>query len=575
MSGWYRALLEKQSSVSIDAAASDGYQIGDEPIGLEMKSMMKSNRLWIGCWVLGFACANDGLFHYGYAQGPKPGPAITAANTADPSLLAAVTISDEPRYIDPIALVPEVLRAKVTHTFQEVPLNEVAAWIQTETGLNVVLDERALDEQGVLPSEPLSESLTNVPLYQFLDRLERIGVDWSFDAGLVTLQPPQASLRNVQYNIGDLLDLGFKPETLISALTSTVESNSWVESGGVCTAVLLGDVLFVRQVPRTHRRVVAFLEALRHPSRRTWIDEPKEHAIVVSTLETEASVLFKGTSLSQAIQSLADQYKLNIRLDRVALRKARISERLPISIDIRKQSIRTILQVLTTQHHLAWFYRDGVLWVTTQEEAAGKAKIAVFDVRDLCRNMSDCRKLQNAIEQQSKPDSWQSAGGTSVISFPTSGIMVVTQTEPIMDEVLNLLENYRSALKNSKRRISQDVDPEGYETKYYRLPTVIAVDLQSVLPELVAKESWSDTGIEGALGTIQICRSKSELRNGPDKAAPPALESFSVLIIHQKRRIHTEILDVIRKIEEGNTQPVVQMGAGMGGMGGVGMGGMF
>jgi hypothetical protein len=51
-----------------------------------------------------------------------------------------------------------------------------------------------------------------------------------------------------------------------------------------------------------------------------------------------------------------------------------------------------------------------------------------------------------------------------------------------------------------------------------------------------------------------------------------------VLIIHQKRRIHSEILDVIRKIEEGNTQPVVQMGAGMGGMGGMGgggMGGMF
>ncbi len=153
----------------------------------------------------------------------------------------------------------------------------------------------------------MNESLSDVPLYQFLDRLERIGGDWSFEGGMVPLLPPHASLRNVQYNIGDLLDLEFKPDMLISALTSTLAQDSWVENGGVCTAVLLWNVLFVRQVPRTHRRVVAFLEVLRHPSRRTWIDEPQEHATVVSTLDTVTSIQFKGTSLAQAIQSLSDQ----------------------------------------------------------------------------------------------------------------------------------------------------------------------------------------------------------------------------------------------------------------------------
>jgi hypothetical protein len=42
---------------------------------------------------------------------------------------------------------------------------------QSETGLNVVLDERALDEEGKLVSEPVSESLREVPSYQFLNRL--------------------------------------------------------------------------------------------------------------------------------------------------------------------------------------------------------------------------------------------------------------------------------------------------------------------------------------------------------------------------------------------------------------------
>ncbi len=536
---------------------------------------MKSLRPWIAGWILFGGFVPDGLLRRGSAQDQKTiRLESTSSNASGEKSLAAITIADEPRYIDPITLVPMALRTKVTHSFHEVPLNEVAVWIQSETGLNVVLDERALDEDGVLASESVNESLSDVPLYQFLDRLERIGVGWSFDEGVITLLPPLTSLRNVQYNIGDLLDLEFKPEMLISALKSTVSQDTWEEMGGSGTAVLLGDVLFVRQVPRTHRRVVGFLESLRHPARRTWIDEPQEHAEVVSKLNTESSVQFKGTSLAQAVQSLADQHKLNIRLDRVALRKARISERLAISIDIRNQPFRKILRILTSQHQLAWFYRDGVLWITTIEVAEAEAKIAVFDVRDLCQNMADCSKLQIAIEQQSKPESWQYSGGTAVMAFPISGIMVVSQTEPLMDEVLTLLENYRSALKNSKRRISPDIDPEGYETKYYRLPTAIAEDLQVVLPELVGKTSWSNSQVEGALGTIQICRSRSEVRNGnADKNVPSTLESYSVLIIHQKRRIHAEIAAVIQKIEVGNEEGVTQKMPGMGG--GMGMGGFF
>jgi hypothetical protein len=77
-------------------------------------------------------------------------------------LAASVSIADEPKYIDPITLVSEPQRAKLTYTFQDAPLTEVATWIQSQTSLNVVLDERALEEKGVLVSEPVTESLVEV-----------------------------------------------------------------------------------------------------------------------------------------------------------------------------------------------------------------------------------------------------------------------------------------------------------------------------------------------------------------------------------------------------------------------------
>jgi hypothetical protein len=497
-----------------------------------------------------------------------------------------VAIAEEPKYIDPIASVPEALRTKVTHTFSEVPLGDVAEWIQSQTGLNVVLDERALEDQDISVSELLTDSLNEVPIYQFLDRLERIGVDWLLDGRMITLLPLNASVRNVQYNIGELLDMEYKPNDLISALTSTIEQDSWLDFGGKSTAVLLGDVLFIRQTPRTHRKIAALLEGLRHPARKTWVDESKDHAVIRQTLDAKTSVQFKGVPLVQAVQAISAQHPVNIRIDRIALRKARISERLPISLDLRDQNLASILQFLTSQHQLGWFYRDGVVWITTIEEAGLDSKIAIFDVRDLCINKEDCSKLQQAIEGQADPDHWRSAGGTGIIEFPASGIMVISNRETVIDEVSTLLENYRSALKNSKRRMSAEIDPEGYETKYYRLPTVVADDLLTLLPTLIEQDTWNqnDPAAEGAKGTIKICRSLSApLKLAEDSKSKNDPEAYSVLIIHQKRRIHPKLTELIQKIENGDAPGFggfdgnLKNGGGMGGMGGGmgGMGGMF
>jgi hypothetical protein len=498
----------------------------------------------------------------------------------------SVTIAEEPKYIDPIAWVPEALRTKATHSFQEVPLGEVAEWIQSQTGLSVVLDERALEEKEISPSELLTESLKEVPIYQFLDRLERIGVDWTSDGRMITLLPLNSSIRNVQYNIGDLLDMEYKPGNLISVLTSTIDEGSWLDYGGTSTAVLLGDVLFIRQTSRTHRKIAALLEGLRHPARKTWVDESKEHESIRATLDAKTSVQLKGTPLAQAVQSISAQHQLNIRLDRLALRRARISERLPISVDIREQNLGTILQFITSQYELGWFYRDGVVWITHADDARAERKIAIFDVRDLCKTSSDCSKLQQAIEGQADPGHWEREGGTGIINFPSTGIMVISQRESVIDEVSTLLDNYRSALKNSKRRMSAEVDPEVFETKYYRLPSAVANDLRMLLPKLIEPTSWieSESAIEGAKGTIQICRSVSvPLKASAELMNKTAFEDYSVLIIHQKRRVHPQITELLQKIERGDAPGfggaegfgggMGGSGSGIGGMGG--MGGMF
>src|SRR5690606_33086007 len=102
-------------------------------------------------------------------------------------------------------------------------------------------------------------------------------------------------------------------------------------------------------------------------------------------------------------------------------------------------------------------------------------KTAVYDVRDLCRDSRESKALHEAIENQAHPETWENIGGLGSISFPRPGVLVVFQTEQVHDAVLQLLENYRLALRASKPRVPKS-SPQEIVTRYYRMPTPMAND---------------------------------------------------------------------------------------------------
>lgn len=520
-----------------------------------------------------FGCVSMGLAMMSNAQ---DNTAVTTAVVPPVHVVA-----NQPRAIDPTELLPEKLSIKVTKEFEETSLSDVAAWVQEQTGYNVVLDERKLESDGILPSDPVTDSMAEMPIYMLLDRLARIGVDWRLTQGVIYFEPVgKSEIYAEQYNVGELLDKGYKSDTLIWAIRDTIAQDSWASNGGLGDVVLLGDVMFVRQVSRIHRKLSGFLAALKSPARRVLIDEPQQHSFIQEALNKNTSVKFRGETLISAVQSLSKQVQLDIRLDRIVLKDAKVSERVPVNLELRDQPLRTVLNVMSAQSNLSWLVSDGVLWITTKEKVEGTAKLALFDVRDLCHNTSECTSLQNAIEQQLNPESWQSNGGVGTIEFPISGIMIVSQFENRLDGVLQLLENYRVALLNSKRRISPEEDPEGVETKYYRLPSEVANDLVNCLPMLIPDATWAPNEAPKKLGSILLVRSwDGEDQASTKEGTPAGRQSFSVLVIEQKRKVHAEIRKVLRRIEVGDfsTSDVhaSPSGTGMGGMGGGFGGGMF
>ncbi len=501
-----------------------------------------------------------------------------AAQEAAPKL---PEIADEPKAVDPATLMPAKLAEPATVDLSDSSLRELAEWLQNERKIAVLLGERALRDVGESADMPISERLNNAPLYFLLNRLHSFGLAWYFQDDVLHITTPEEAetgMTTTPYAVGDLLDAGYDMNDLELVFQGAIAPETWDDVGGSGALSFLGDVMFVRQTDAIQREVQGLLAALRKHGRRTYTFDPPQHQELRQKLGATVTVDFRNTPLKTAVEQLADQAKIDIRLDVRALDDVGIRERQPVTLKLSDRKLEMVLQALAANLELTWMLRDGILWITTSEEAETHLKTAVYDVRDLCRNDDESLALLEALTSQTNPESWDDVGGPGAMEFARPGVLVVSTVERIHDDVLNLLESYRAALRASRPRDRNAVDPQELTTVYYRLHAHVAEGLAGLLPQLVQPETWKSEAHPEARGTILLAASEPDTPNfggaapGKDAATLDALVTArAVLIIRQSRAAHQEIAEVIRRVQTGDAAEQ-SIGGGLGGFGGGGGG---
>jgi hypothetical protein len=95
-------------------------------------------------------------------------PASTVSNQDPP---AVPEILDQPRFVDPIEFLPAKLTKRVSVDLRSASLAELAEWLRTDGELTVLVQFSELEDEGISPSDPISDWLENEPIYLLLDRL--------------------------------------------------------------------------------------------------------------------------------------------------------------------------------------------------------------------------------------------------------------------------------------------------------------------------------------------------------------------------------------------------------------------
>jgi hypothetical protein len=388
------------------------------------------------------------------------------------------------------------LDEKTSLKLEEIPLRDFAELLRDRTGLNVLIDNKSLNDVGFADDAPLTGELHEISLRSILNIfLGRHDLTWIIaDGALVITTPEEAESRLLTrvHNVKDLVAAAdcdgpecYDTDSLIHVISSTVYPEMWDSVGGPASIEAFRDTLAISQTEAVHQQIAWLLEAVRRAQKMDAEAPDAPTSIRLTRAEDEIfAALAKPITLEAADIPLAELpallgEKLDIQfvIDHKALDDVGIGGDVPLRITVKKMRASDALSHLLRPLDLTWMVANEVLVITTPEEAQSDLAPRVYPVRDFVTPLESSADgfdgLMNTVTYSVEPDTWEDVGGPGAIEpLPTAGVLVISQTAEIHTKVEDLLIQLRKRLAEERKSpaAAVKVDPNALHLIVYDIP---------------------------------------------------------------------------------------------------------
>jgi hypothetical protein len=180
---------------------------------------------------------------------------------------------------------------------------------------------------------------------------------------------------------------------------------------------------------------------------------------IKKALAEPASLEFVDTPVACVIQILMETHKIYFQLDKKAMDDVGVAPDVPITINLKGVSLRSVLNLMLRDLGLTWCIENEVLLITSPERADILLTTEIYDVADLvtCRDekgelWEDYDQLVEMIISTVAPTTWDSVGGPGSIApgtFASAKVLVIVQTDNVHEQIAALLEKIREVIKHN------------------------------------------------------------------------------------------------------------------------------
>jgi hypothetical protein len=176
-----------------------------------------------------------------------------------------------------------------------------------------------------------------------------------------------------------------------------------------------------------------------------------EQRRVQALFEQPIKYEFFETSLAEVMELLSTEHGFNHSIDVAALDALGLDCSLPISHRMNGVCLRQALDLILAPHDLAYVIREGIVMVTSDEDADEMLTTKIYPVRDLLHAQQPHESMDQLIAVITgaiAPDSWEEVGGPASI-HPYQGVLTISQTDRIHAAVDQMLSKLRLAVNAS------------------------------------------------------------------------------------------------------------------------------
>ena len=198
-------------------------------------------------------------------------------------------------------------------------------------------------------------------------------------------------------------------------------------------------------------------EAVAHTAESLGAVDAEANQKIKDALKSPTQLEFVETPLSDVIDYLRDYHQIQIQFEEKALSEVGIGTDSPVNINVKGISLRSALRTMLRRLSLAFIVRDGMLCITTPEDAECQMETKIYPIGDLVLppgaagqspddQQADFDSLIDLLSTTVMPQSWDSVGGAGSISPYENGsalAIVVNQTQEVHEEIEDVLAKLR------------------------------------------------------------------------------------------------------------------------------------
>ncbi|MGI9473220.1 MAG: hypothetical protein ACR2NZ_16890 [Rubripirellula sp.] len=185
------------------------------------------------------------------------------------------------------------------------------------------------------------------------------------------------------------------------------------------------------------RAVSATVKSARHP-------DETQAAYIRRRLGERTSLQAIEMPLEDFAGLVAETVDIPVVINRRALEELGLSIDLPVNVQFRDLSLRSVLRIALEEFDLTYAVRNEVLEITTDESAEQNLVLETYTFPASISSKSDQVVLM--LVRSVSPNKWDQLGGTCTVSA-LDNVLVVSATEPVHEGVVEFLEKIDAAYK--------------------------------------------------------------------------------------------------------------------------------